>query len=342
MSFKFEQGKDLILDAVVEKIHEKMKGRPAALSAEFFRQFFGTVSLDDLREWSIEDLYGATINFWSLITQRNPNETKIRIYNPDFERDGWQTTHTVIEVICDDMAFLVDSLRLILNRMKLGLHLIIHMGGIRLVRDEAGNVSQILPRQGETVPGAIIEAPIFMEIDRRTDPALLDELYQQLYITLQENRAVVDDWALMRDKVREVIDEIDTMPSTIDRSEIEETKAFLNWIEDHHFTFLGIEDNELVEENGEVILRPVPGTGLGVLREGLAQSKDIVISSMTPEAQQITVSSQILVISKTNTLSTVHRDAYTDYIGVKRFDAKPLSSCHSQNSPSGAAFCGIH
>ena len=102
----------------------------------------------------------------------------------------------------------------------------------------------------------------------------------------------------------------------------EETKAFLNWIEDHHFTFLGMRDYELVQKGKETILQAIPETGLGVLREDLSKSVARNISAMTPEARELTLSSRILVMSKTNTLASVHRDAYTDYIGIKRFNNK--------------------
>jgi len=321
MSHKFEEGKDLIINAVVNKLQEKIGGKQATLCAEFVRQFFATVSLDDLKEWNIEDLYGAAVNFWSLIDQRDPGETKIRIYNPNDEQHGWQTTHTVVEVICDDMSFLVDSLRIVINRMGLALHLIVHMGGIRLLRDANHRVKEILPRQGEPVPGMIIEAPILLEIDRRTDPAVLSELLKQFNEVLRENRAVVDDWILMRDQVREIGKELDNASEKLDKLEVEETKAFLNWIEDHHFTFLGVRDYELVQQGGELFIQAIPGTGYGVLRDEINPINVLSISAMTPEARELTLSSQILVISKTNTLSSVHRDAYTDYIGVKRFNS---------------------
>ncbi|MDP3562052.1 MAG: NAD-glutamate dehydrogenase [Legionellaceae bacterium] len=322
MSHKFEEGKDQILNAVVHKLQEKIGGKQADLCAEFVKQFFGTVSLDDLNEWNIDDLYGAAINFWNLIEHRNPGEVKIRIYNPSDEQHGWQTTHTVVEVICDDMSFLVDSLRIVINRMGLALHLVVHMGGIRLVRDETNRIVDILPRKGEPLPNMIIEAPILMEIDRRTDPAVLNELLTQFNLALKENRAVVEDWIKMRDQVRAIGTELDHAPAKLDAHAVEETKAFLHWIEDHHFTFLGVRDYELIHKGKEVVLKAIPGTGYGVLREEVSPKSEFNISFMTPEARELTLSPQILVVSKTKKLANVHRDAYTDYIGVKRFNSE--------------------
>ncbi len=320
MSHKFEENVDQILNTVVDKIEKTIGGKQSALCSEFVRQFFGTVAFDDLSEWRIDDLYGAAVNFWSLMEQREPGEAKIRIYNPNDEQHGWQTTHTVVEVLCDDMPFLVDSLRIVLNRMGLALHLVVHMGGIRLLRDKFNRVVEVLPRYGEPVPQMIVEAPILMEIDRRTDPALIQELFTQFNHVLKENLAVVADWEKMREQVRAIGKELDHAPVKLDATEVEETKAFISWIEDHHFTFLGVRDYELIHQDKKIILRSIPGTGYGVLREEMNPVNETVLSNMTPEARELTLSSQILVISKTNTLASVHRDAYTDYIGVKRFD----------------------
>ncbi len=321
MTRKFEEGKNLIIDAVIDKLKQNdTLGAQINLCVEFACQFYATVAVDDLREWTIDDLCGAVINFWSLIQSRKLDETKIRIYNPDYEKDGWRTTHTVIEVICVDMPFMVDTLRMVINRMGLGLHLIIHMGGIRLIRGASHEVTEVLPRQGHVASNAITEAPIFLEIDRQTDPAILDELYRNFQKALEDNRAVHDDWMLMREQVRSIINELDFLPDTINHDEVEESKAFLNWIEDHHFTFLGVRDYELTLNGSETILQAISGTGLGILRESLSKSKAFNVSSMTPVARELTLSPHILLISKTNTPATVHRDAYADYIGVKRFN----------------------
>nr|WP_019216804.1 NAD-glutamate dehydrogenase domain-containing protein [Legionella tunisiensis] len=322
MSYKFEEGKDLIIEAVVDKLKQKMGGEQADFCSQFVRQFYGTVALEDLREWDIDDLYGAAINFWSLIQQRAPDETKIRIYNPEFERHGWQTTHTVVEIITEDMPFLVDSLRMVINRLGLVSHLIMHMGGFSLQRDKNHQVTAVFPRSLGSNSGKLTEAAIFIEIDRQTDASVLEDLHRNFERVLEDNRAVVKDWIPMREKVREAIVELDHASGILEANEAAETKAFLNWIEDHHFTFLGVRDYELVQKGQETILQPLPETGLGVLRQSMSKSSARSISAMTPEAREHTLSSRVLVMSKTNTEASVHRRAYTDYIGIKRFNKK--------------------
>lgn len=321
MSYQFDEGKEQIINTVVEKIQKKLKPKQASLCIQFFKLFFGTVAFDDLQDWNIDDLYGAAINFWHLLEQRKDNEVKIRIYNPDFEQHGWHTTHTVVEIICKDMPFIVDTVRMVVNRLGLSSHLIVHLGSLEVKRDSKNNISDLQSVKEDDASSEVI-ASIFMEIDRQTDPDVLDELYKQFERVLDDNRLVVEDWVPMRHKIRDVIEELDQVSDVLDSNELQEAIEFLHWVEDHHFTFLGVRDYKLVKKGKEKVLEALPETGLGVLREGQAKSTIRSISSMAPEAQDLTFSSRILLMSKTNTLSSVHRDVFTDYIGVKRFNKK--------------------
>ena len=322
MTYTFEAGKERLINDVITCIKREMPKKKAELCSEFIHQFLNTVSLEDLQCWSISDLCHAGIHFWSTLQSRQYNKPSIEIYNPCSEHDNWKSPYTVLEVVAEDAPFLVDSIRMTVNRMGFSSHLIMYIGGMRLERGKDRVVTGIFPLRGESRPDVILESAILMELNREIDETVLLELKKQLECVLKDNKAVVDDWSPMREKVQESIHELEHAPASLDAFEVEETQLFLKWIEDHHFTFLGIRDYELSQKKGEVTLKALPGTGLGVLRESLHPSTERNISNMTPEARELTLSSRILVMSKTNTLATVHRDAYTDYIGIKRFDRR--------------------
>ena len=208
MSHLFEEEKNLIINEVVVRIQQKLPKMKAALCGEFVRQFYLTMSLEDLKESSIDDLFGLAVNFWDLIEVRNSHAIKVKIYNPNREQHGWESSHTVIELICQDMSFLVDSLRIVLKRMGISLYLTVHMGGIRLLRDANDCVTAVLPRTEEQVPNLLIEAPILMKIERQTDPKISAKLEEQFQQVLTENRAVIDDWTAMRERVCAIADEL--------------------------------------------------------------------------------------------------------------------------------------
>ena len=161
--------KDELLDKVVARIREQMPEDQAPQVEEFARQYYGWVDADDLEDRSPIDAYGAAVSHWSFAGRREPGEWKIRIYNPHFEEHGWQSTHTVIEMVNDDMPFLVDSTRMEINRQGYAIHMILHPV-MNVRRDEEGRLLEVLPPDTDE-EDAISESVIHVEVDRQTEPS---------------------------------------------------------------------------------------------------------------------------------------------------------------------------
>ncbi len=326
MTHKFEQGKQEIIESVLALIRKNMSPIQQELCTAFAKKFLATVSTEDLAEWQIEDLYGAMANYWSLLMYRTPGECKIRIYNPDYEQHGWQSTHTVIEIIHEDIPFLVDSVIMEISRMGLTPYLTMHMGGLKVIRDEDDNLLSIgaANTKSKTKESRVTkEALQLIQINRVTDLEILQELHLNLGRVLNDTRRVVEDWPKMRERLLAELKVLDNYKAFIDEKEIQESKDFLTWMENHHFTFLGIRNYKILNENGETLLCPVDGTGLGILNNKHSDHKSCRnLSKMSPEAKDMVLSKQLLILSKTNTRATVHRPVYTDYIGIKQFNAK--------------------
>ena len=178
-----QKGKELIIDALINKIMNKMSEPQARLCAEFVRQLYDTVAFEDLSACNIDNLYGAAINFWSLLQYRAPHESKIHIYNPDFERHGWQTTHSVVEIVTEDMPFIVDSLRMVLNNMGITCYLIAQADDMMVQRNQRHQLIEIFPANDASKNNVehTTESPVFMAIDRQTDPAILQELHDKFF-----------------------------------------------------------------------------------------------------------------------------------------------------------------
>lgn len=311
-----------LIDSVEAMINKKLPADQAKLIKTFASMYLGTVAVDDLLEHRLEDLYGIVLSQWNLLYQRQPKESKIRIFNPHVEQDSWQSTHTIVEVTQEDMPFLVDSLRMQMDDQGFTVHLIIHMGGMKLRRNAQHQVIEVLPFDAPMDEGVTTEAPIYIEIDKQTDSAVLQDLEKNLRLVLKDVCAAVEDWPKMRQKARQVIEEVTKEHLNIDAEEHKETIDFLRWLEDDHFTFLGYRDYEIVDYKDEVALRVIPDSGLGVLADTSKSTQYRTLSSLPPEARSVALSRHPLIISKTNTKATVHRPVYTDYIGVKRFNEK--------------------
>jgi glutamate dehydrogenase len=297
----------------------RAKPRDSDLTGEFTRLYYAEVDPGELSAWVDADLKAAAAAHLAFGKSYAGGSAKLRVYNPVRERDGWASTHTVVEIVNDDMPFLVDSVAMEVNRQGLTLHLLVHPV-LRVVRDANGHITEV-GRPGESSNGRL-ESFMHVEVDRQTDPGKLAELETGIARALADVRAAVADWKPMQERMREVIRRLDAARSGVSRDELGEGRAFLEWLLDHHFTFLGCRDYLIANRAGEDVLDIVPGSGLGILRERPGETVSASFATLPPEARKRARVKELLVLTKANSRSTVHRPGHLDYVGVKHFDAK--------------------
>jgi glutamate dehydrogenase len=310
--------KDELLDKVVDRVREQMPEDQAPQVEEFARQYYGWVDTDDLEDRSPIDAYGAAVSHWNFAGRREPGEWKVRIYNPQFEEHGWQSTHTVIEMVNDDMPFLVDSTRMEINRQGYAIHMILHPL-MKVRRDAEGRLTEVLPPDTDE-EDAISESMIHVEVDRQTEPSVLEDLKGYLEKTLADVKAAVEDWPEMRGRVGNIVSGLEENPPDFEPEDLAETRAFLEWVEDNNFTFLGYREYDLGTLDGEEALCAVQGSGLGILRQTEAGAVSHSFAELPPEVRRLARAPKLLNLTKANSRATVHRPSYLDYVGVKKFD----------------------
>ncbi len=243
--------------------------------ALFAEQFFGIISLDELTQRRLSDLAGCTLSAWRLLERFDHAQPQVRVYNPDYERHGWQSTHTAVEVLHHDLPFLVDSVRTELNRRGYSIHTL-QTTVLSVRRGGKGELLEILPKgtQGE---GILNESLMYLEIDRCANAAELNVLSRELEQVLAEVRVAVTDFEPMKAKVRELIEGIDNSQFAIAADEKSEIKSFLEWLGlewlvNNHFTFLGYEEFVVQgdQNGGHIAYDPNSFLGLTkLLRAGL-------------------------------------------------------------------------
>ena len=139
---------------------------------------------------------------------------------------------------------------------------------------------------------------------------------------IEEVRAAVEDWPAMRRRALELAEELAASPPPGDAEDVAEAREFLTWLEDHNFTFLGYREYELAGDEGELKLDAVPGSGLGILRQAGGAESSRAFDNLPPAVRARALEPYLLNLTKANSRATVHRAAYLDYVGVKRFDAE--------------------
>jgi glutamate dehydrogenase len=315
-----EHAKSEVLDRIAAMIHERVPSEKAARVESFMRQFYRRVDPADLLLRTVPDLYGAALAQWSFARQRLPGTAKVRVYSPRFEEHGWRSIHSVVEIVTDDMPFLVDSVSMELNRQGLIIHLPIHPV-LAVRRDDDGELREILP--DDTGPGeGLRESVIHIEVDRQTEPEVLERIRLGIERVLADVRVAFEDWGPMRERVREILTHLADEPPRVDPDELAEARSLLEWIDQGNFTFLGYRAYDLHDKDGDDVLRPVKGTGLGILRETADRPLSPSFAKLPPEVRRLAREPHLLVLTKANSKATVHRPSYLDYIGVKRFDKR--------------------
>ncbi len=305
------------IDEIEEVARRRLPDDQRDRAVSFLRLFYEGVPGRDLQDRHVDDLYGAAMTVWQGAQQRRVGEPQVAVYNPDPEHHGWQSTHTVVEILTDDMPFLVDSITMELSRQNLAIHLAIYpMIDVR--RDDDGRLTAVFPRDsGEH--DTVTEAIVHVEIDRQTDAEMLDRIRSCLVEVLGDVRAAVDDWPAMREMLHETLAMLDEHPPPVDDDELEEAAAFLRWLDEDHFTFLGYRLYDLDRrDEGDVIVAREE-TGLGILRDAPRSEKNL--AEHPPEVAELARERTLLSLTKANSASTVHRPSYLDYVGVKRFGA---------------------
>jgi glutamate dehydrogenase len=302
---------------------ERFSEGRAGLPARFLRIYYSRVRLDLLQSRALLDLYGAALAHLGLARRRDPEETVLRVYNPTLESDGWECPHTVVQTVIEDMPFLVDSVRMAINRRGLSVIRIIHPI-VGAERDAQGHLLDLSDRNhcAPPAPGAsaVCEAFMHFEIVRQTDPGLLAELREELMAVLEDVRRAVIDWGPMREALAGAIGAVESRPPPVDVDETAEYLAFLRWLADEHFTFLGYRLYDLSPEGEEEALAIVPGSGLGILRERTPAGESQAFASLPPHLRAQARAPELLVLVKTTAKATVHRPVNLDYVGIKRFD----------------------
>jgi len=317
MLSRLEEQKQSILASVLNVADTRLAGTQRDEARSFIGGYYEQVDAEDMLDRSVDDLYGAAMAhlfFGRVFASGTP---KLRIYNPSLDEHGWTSPHTVIEIVNDDMPFLVDSAGMEINRQGGALNLLIHPL-FRARRDAKHRLEALLGTDGDGRQ----ESFMHVEIGRETDPARLKALEEGLLAVLADVRAVVGDWQAMRARMSEALAELGNAPATLDTNEVAEVRAFLAWLNDQHFTFIGYREYELIGVDGEDQLRGVPRSGLGVLRAHEEGALSAGFRELPASIRKLAREPKALILTKANTRATVHRPGYLDYIGVKRFDDK--------------------
>ena len=320
MSAPLELQKTALLAEISAVIDHTASADIRALAKTFAEKYCGEIDAEDFGSRDAKTWAAIALNHLQFGTEFHCGAPLLRIFNPQVEQHGFASSSTIIEFINDDMPFLVDSIVMEMNRQGIDTRLVVHPL-FDAKRDQHGELKSLNDATGSNAT----ESWIHVEIERITDPARIKALGDGLVTVLADVRAAVDDWPKMKSRIGDILADLGGAAKVVPLAELDEARAFLNWVGDSHFTLLGYRDYELVgtSSHGQTtdILKILPNSGLGILREPKLGGVSASFNELPAELRALARKPQLLVLTKANSRATVHRSGYLDYVGVKRFDA---------------------
>lgn len=316
-----ETQKQKILDQVADKIKLKVSPALQESAAVFAKIYYANVALEDLTEISLDALVTSVFAMWEFCLNRTPGQAKIRIYSEKREIKGHHPlSQMIVEIVNDNMPFIVDSVIGAINSLGYSTHLVIHPV-MKVERDKTHTLTAVLTHPQEEHNGSY-ESLIHCEILGSFSSEKLTALEKEVSRSLEDVRAAVEDWREMRKSLEIAIEDLAKNPPLISKDELKETIAFLEWIEDNHFTFLGFCEYALVPGQTTIKRSLLPKKGLGILRDPLRQEISQIFEGveLSPANRRYVIEPEPLLITKTSELSLVHRRDPMDSITIKHLD----------------------
>jgi len=304
----------VLLEKVYQLIQDKLEIAQKPLVTQLAKHLYNNISQDDLIHRNDSDLYGAVVSLWHHISETQCKDISVRVFNPSLSRHGWQSTHTIIEIVVPDSSFLVDSTKMALTRLGFTCHFMLN-GPTQFSRDESGTIIDLNSGDGD------YQSLFHIEVDRLNDSSEMDSLKTELVEVLTDTGLVVKDWQVMSDKLQEVISQAEKQSKflPLEKERLEESFQFMKWLGNHNFTFMGYKEYNLVDTKTGLQVEPTKEKGLGLFAIQ-KRIRTVKLSDFAESAQTEATLPYLLILTKGHAESRIHRPAYTDYIGIKKFD----------------------
>jgi glutamate dehydrogenase len=304
-----------VVEELLVRIDERVDPDRREAVAAFAKAYTRRIADEEIAGIPVEELFGQVKGAFDFADSRGSATQAVRIFNPELATDGYQTVGTVIETNTDDSPFLVDSVAEELSARNLFTRRLLHPV-IGTERGPDGRIERIVSAR----EAAHRESVMHFEVDRRLPDAERKDLAARIGVILDDVRLVVRDFEPMRERARHMVDIARAGAVRYSPGEIGDTIEFIEWLLADNFVLLGYREYDLIDTPKGRALQAAPDSGLGILskveRSGFAEP--VLLSSIEPALRRRIEDGDLLIYSKTNRPSTVHRRARMDYIGVRR------------------------
>jgi glutamate dehydrogenase len=290
-------------------IAERRPAQAAVLRA-FAAAYLRRMTSAAARSAEGEALFAEVTGIFDFADARGEHPIAVRAFNPTAREHGYEPPGTVVETNTEDLPFLLDSVRGLLQEEAGRIQRVLHPI-IGVERDAKGRITAILhPREGAR------ESVMHFELDRRLPDDKLEPLAASVRSVLGDVRRAVLDFPAMADRARRMVHLAGAGAARYPDDEVDETVAFLEWLLRDNFIFLGYREYRIADE----AIAVVPGSGLGILADegSSTYARPRPLAELGADARERALGGDLLIVAKTNAAATVHRRDRMDYVGVRR------------------------
>ncbi|WP_068084816.1 NAD-glutamate dehydrogenase [Polycladidibacter stylochi] len=292
--------------------------------AKFVGDMFAQADAQDLCLYHADELAHLSTSAWELFQNHSHGTSCVNVFNPPKVKLGSQLEDvTILEILNDNMPFLVSSVMGELQEQGLDVRLVLHPLFV-VERESGGLLKSFQGTVNASNKQAQRESLIHIHIPRLANAEELTHLKQQIELVLSDVKHAVSDWKPMCTRLSTAIEDYQKQKIPFSKEQLHEAVDFLQWMADDNFTLLGM--REYIFEGGveKGDLSHVDGSGLGILKDPkvrvMRAGSEFVV--MSPEIREFLLKPEPLFVAKANVKSRVHRHVHMDYIGVKLFDAQ--------------------
>ncbi|GLS92206.1 glutamate dehydrogenase [Psychromonas marina] len=296
--------KNDILEQIFSQLKKHFSEKEQKTLQIFINSLYRDVSIADLTQISQEDLNGLTVSLWREVLVCKRDIAKVKVFNPDVEQDEWQSPHTVISVLCRNIPFVIDTLKLVVNELNIKLHRVFY-SEISSQRSKSGKLTSLTAASAD-------ELLLYFEIDQTSAASERLQIQRRIESALLDVALVVDDFSVLTQKVKTELKHIQSDKFSTHIADREEQETFLSWLLNDHFTFIGCDQFKVKDE----IVHSVDGSQLGLLKRD-----DFLQEPLPFELFDTLKKKSVIHFSKASQRAMVHRPAYPDVVYVKRFNA---------------------
>ena len=294
-----------------------------SLFDHFIHSYYQPLHQETAESISNADLAGMALHHFTLLKKYDCSKPQLTVLNPLAEEQHFHSSHTVIQIVAYDRPFLVDTILMSLEAEGIDVHRTYNII-ISVKRDDDGQITYVEgAHESATSHLSLIHCEIAYQ-----DNADLDALQNMLLSKIDTLDTVVGDWKQMRAQLNDIKTELSTKPLPEVFYSQQEIQAFLDWILDDHFIFLGyreyrLEGGQTIEVNSQpsdLDLFAIGNSGLGLLRGSEEDKLSESFSQLPKELKQLLTEPRVLMLSKSSRVSPIHRSVYMDFLGIHKFD----------------------